>query len=168
LTTPGHDPRWDDEVDLLVIGGGAAGMTAALVGSIEGLRTMPCEKTEMVGGTTATSAGTVWIPGSSQSSRAEISDSVEQAKRYLRAVVGAEAQDRRLAAAGLRTDENGSVPDRQGKSIEGLYVVGNDAASVFRGTYPGPGTMLGPAIVFGWRAAMHAANRTSPAENSIR
>jgi thioredoxin reductase len=56
LTTPGHDPRWDDEVDLLVIGGGATGMTAALVGSIEGLRTMPCEKTELVGGTTATSA----------------------------------------------------------------------------------------------------------------
>jgi succinate dehydrogenase/fumarate reductase flavoprotein subunit len=98
LTTPGHDPRWDDEVDLLVIGGGAAGMTAALVGSIEGLRTMLCEKTEMVGGTTATSAGTVWIPGSSQSRRAGIPDSIEQAKRYLRAVIGTEAQDQRLAA----------------------------------------------------------------------
>jgi succinate dehydrogenase/fumarate reductase flavoprotein subunit len=98
LTTPGHDPRWDDEVDLLVIGGGAAGMTAALVGSIEGLRTMLCEKTEMVGGTTATSAGTVWIPGSSQSSRAGIPDSVEAAKDYLRAVIGTEAQDQRLAA----------------------------------------------------------------------
>ena len=28
--------HWDETVDLLVIGGGAAGMTAALVGSLEG------------------------------------------------------------------------------------------------------------------------------------
>ena len=37
-------PPFDEEVDLLVIGAGAAGMTAALVGSIEGLRTLVCEK----------------------------------------------------------------------------------------------------------------------------
>jgi hypothetical protein len=30
-------------------------------------------------------------------------------------------------------------------------------ASIMKGTYPGPGTTLGPAIVFGYRAAMHAA-----------
>ena len=60
--------RWDLETDLLVIGAGAAGMTAALVGALEGLNTILCEKSDMVGGTTATSAGTVWIPGSRQSS----------------------------------------------------------------------------------------------------
>ncbi len=59
--------RWDAETDLLVIGAGAAGMTAALVGALEGLRVIICEKSDMVGGTTATSAGTVWIPGSRQS-----------------------------------------------------------------------------------------------------
>ena len=56
----------DTETDLLVIGAGAAGMTAALVGALEGLEVILCEKSDMVGGTTATSAGTVWIPGSSQ------------------------------------------------------------------------------------------------------
>jgi succinate dehydrogenase/fumarate reductase flavoprotein subunit len=61
------------------------------------------------------------------------------------------------SSAGLATDENGSVINQDGKPIEGLYAVGTDAASIFRGSYPGPGTMLGPAIVFGWRAAMHAA-----------
>ena len=56
------DRHWDGETDLLVIGAGAAGMTAALVGALEGLRVVLCEKSEVVGDTTATSAGTVWIP----------------------------------------------------------------------------------------------------------
>jgi succinate dehydrogenase/fumarate reductase flavoprotein subunit len=78
----------DEEIDLLVIGAGAAGMTAALVGAIEGLRTIICEKTGMVGGTTSTAAGTVWIPGSHQSAKAGIADSIEDAKAYLNAVIG--------------------------------------------------------------------------------
>ena len=69
--------QWDLQTDLLVIGAGAAGMTAALVGALEGLKTILCEKSDMVGGTTATSAGTVWIPGSRQSKTAGVPDSVE-------------------------------------------------------------------------------------------
>jgi succinate dehydrogenase/fumarate reductase flavoprotein subunit len=88
--------RWDLETDLLVIGAGAAGMTAALVGALEGLKTILCEKSDMVGGTTATSAGTVWIPGSRQSSG--VPDSVEQARTYLAAILGEDADDERLDA----------------------------------------------------------------------
>jgi succinate dehydrogenase/fumarate reductase flavoprotein subunit len=62
-------------------------------------------------------------------------------------------------SAGLSGDADGRVLDRDGQPIPGLYACGNDLASIFRGTYPGPGTTLGPAIVFGWRAAMHAAHR---------
>ena len=54
---------------------------------------------------------------------------------------------------------NGRVLASGGAPLKGLYAVGTDAASIFRGTYPGPGTMIGPAIVFGWRAAMDAAGR---------
>lgn len=90
--------RWDLETDLLVIGAGAAGMTAALVGALEGLKTILCEKSDMVGGTTATSAGTVWIPGSRQSGVAGVPDSIEQARAYLAAILGADADDERLAA----------------------------------------------------------------------
>jgi hypothetical protein len=43
-----------------------------------------------------------------------------------------------------------------GRAIPGLYACGNDMASVMAGSYPGPGTTLGPAIVFAYRAAMHA------------
>jgi succinate dehydrogenase/fumarate reductase flavoprotein subunit len=98
MTARDQTKTWDEEVDLLVIGAGAAGMTAALVGSIEGLRTLVCEKTATVGGTTSTSAGTVWIPGSNQSRKAGIPDPMEDARRYLRAVVGTEGDNERLAA----------------------------------------------------------------------
>jgi succinate dehydrogenase/fumarate reductase flavoprotein subunit len=60
-------------------------------------------------------------------------------------------------SAGLSTDQDARVLNDDGSPIDGLYAAGADAASIFRGTYPGPGTMIGPAIVFGWRAAMHAA-----------
>src|SRR3954464_5207060 len=86
------------ETDLVVIGAGAAGMTAALVGALEGLKVIICEKSGMVGGTTATSAGTVWIPGSRQSEAAGVPDSIEAAKTYLAAILGEDAGDPRLAA----------------------------------------------------------------------
>lgn len=54
---------WDHEVDLLVLGTGAGGMGAAVVGAEEGLSVLVLEKTEWLGGTTAYSAGTCWIPG---------------------------------------------------------------------------------------------------------
>jgi hypothetical protein len=41
-----------------------------------------------------------------------------------------------------------------GKPIKGLYAVGNDAASVMGGNYPGAGITLGPALTFGYVAAM--------------
>ncbi len=90
--------RWDLETDLLVAGAGAAGMTAALVGALEGLQIVLCEKSDMVGGTTATSAGTVWIPGSHQSAAAGVADSLDAAKTYLAALLGSDADDPRLAA----------------------------------------------------------------------
>ena len=90
------------EVDLLIAGGGPAGMTAALVASLEGLDVLLCEKSDQVGGTGATSAGTLWIPGNSQSKAAGFNDSGEQADLYLSALIG-EATNRELRDAYLRT-----------------------------------------------------------------
>jgi succinate dehydrogenase/fumarate reductase flavoprotein subunit len=98
MSLPSDTRRWDVEADLLVIGAGAAGMTAALVGALEGLKTVLCEKSDTVGGTTATSAGTVWIPGSRQSEAAGVPDTIDAAKTYLAAILGADADDDRLAA----------------------------------------------------------------------
>ncbi|MFK4576665.1 FAD-dependent oxidoreductase [Bradyrhizobium ottawaense] len=87
---------WDGETDLLVIGAGAAGMTAALVAALEGLQVILCEKSDMVGGTTATSAGTVWIPGSRQGRLTGKPDTPEGARTYLAAMLGDHATDQRL------------------------------------------------------------------------
>jgi succinate dehydrogenase/fumarate reductase flavoprotein subunit len=59
-------------------------------------------------------------------------------------------------STGLSTDRDARVLGTDGKPILGLYACGNDMASVMAGSYPGPGTTLGPAIVFAYRAAMHA------------
>lgn len=77
-----------DEVDLLVIGAGAGGMTAALVAALEGLSVLLCEKTAQVGGTTSTSGGTTWVPGTHLSEAAGVPDKVEDAETFLRHVVG--------------------------------------------------------------------------------
>src|SRR5476649_2531046 len=98
MSLPSNIGRWGLETDLLVIGAGAAGLTAALVGALEGLKTVLCEKSDVVGGTTATSAGTVWIPGSRQSRAAGMPDSIEAARIYLAAILGEDAKDDRLAA----------------------------------------------------------------------
>jgi succinate dehydrogenase/fumarate reductase flavoprotein subunit len=92
----------DLEVDLLIAGAGPAGMSAALVASLEGLDVLLCEKSDQVGGTGATSAGTLWIPGNSQSRVAGFSDSAAQADRYLNALIG-EGGNRELRNAYLQT-----------------------------------------------------------------
>lgn len=57
---------------------------------------------------------------------------------------------------GLLTDEWGRVIDEDGRPIPGLYAAGNTSASVFGGTYPGPGATLGPACTFAYIAMKHA------------
>lgn len=58
---------------------------------------------------------------------------------------------------GLITDEYSRVTDKEGKPIVGLYAAGNTTASVMGYTYPGPGSTIAPASVFGYLGALHAA-----------
>lgn len=60
-------------------------------------------------------------------------------------------------ARGIETDGDARVLDGSGHAIEGLYACGNDMHSVMGGTYPGPGITLGPALTFGYAAALHIA-----------
>ena len=58
---------------------------------------------------------------------------------------------------GIVTDADGRALRVDGSVIEGLYAAGNCSASVMGRTYPGPGSTIGPAVVFGLRAARHMA-----------
>lgn len=84
--------QWDEDYDVVVVGAGAAGMTAALVAAIEGLRTLLIERSSQIGGTTARSSGSVWIPDNPQQRRFGISEDAAAARAYLDALVGARAE----------------------------------------------------------------------------
>ncbi len=88
----------EEEYDLVVLGAGAGGMTAALVSSMEGLRTLLIERSDQIGGTTARSSGTVWIPNNPEQRRHGVEDDEVAARTYLDALVGKRA-DRTLRDA---------------------------------------------------------------------
>lgn len=61
--------------------------------------------------------------------------------------------------AGLETNAQCQVLSQHGDAIAGLYAVGNDAASVMGGNYPGAGITLGPALTFGYVAGKTLARQ---------
>ena len=70
--------------------------------------------------------------------------------------------------AGLVTDEHTRVLNEDGQPIKGLYAVGNDAASVMGGNYPGAGITLGPALTFGYIAGLQLAKPEVMAEIGLQ
>ncbi len=67
---------------------------------------------------------------------------------------------------GLRADASARALRADGQPIPGLYIAGNDAASFMGGTYPGAGTSIGPALVFGHLAALDIAQQHKTTESS--
>lgn len=65
---------------------------------------------------------------------------------------------------GLKADLNGNVVDAGGQPIAGLYAAGNNSGSPFGNLYPGAGGTIGPAMVFGYVAANHIAERAGKGE----
>ena len=80
--------RMDEEVDFVVVGSGGGSMAAGLVMRSVGKSVVILEKTDLVGGTTATAGGVMWIPNNRFMKEAGVPDSFEAASRYLDAVVG--------------------------------------------------------------------------------
>lgn len=74
--------------DVLVIGSGAAGLSAAIVAKRRGLDVIVLEKAPYMGGTTAFSGGFLWIPNNPYMHALGIPDSVERARTYLRSELG--------------------------------------------------------------------------------
>jgi len=76
------------ECDVLVVGSGCAGLSAAVTAGHHGLNVLVVEKEPRFGGTTARSGGWLWIPGTSLAKAWGIVEDKEQARTYLRHEAG--------------------------------------------------------------------------------
>ena len=87
---------FDHTVDVLVVGSGGGGMTAALAADASGLDTLVVEKSAKFGGSTALSGGGIWVPGApSQRSEGYVPDP-DGVFEYLRQITGGLVSDARL------------------------------------------------------------------------
>lgn len=73
------------DCDVVIVGSGASGLSAALASSAAGARVIVLEKARVLGGTTAMSAAGTWVPANHHMLAAGIADSPEEALTYLRA-----------------------------------------------------------------------------------
>lgn len=74
--------------EVVVVGSGAAGLSAALTAARRGLRVLLVEKADVWGGSTAKSAGMVWVPGNKLIEQVGGHDNIELGRQYLQATVG--------------------------------------------------------------------------------
>src|SRR6201992_1442660 len=77
------DPMESVSCDVLVVGSGAGGLSAAITAQHLGCNVLVIEKQPVFGGTTARSGGWLWVPGNPLAARAQAKDTIEQARTYI-------------------------------------------------------------------------------------
>lgn len=88
---------WPEELDVLVLGSGCAGMTAALVAADGGALVGVVEKHDKLGGTTAAGGGVMWAPNNHLMGQRGFTDSEEAAAEYIRAATKGKLSDEEIA-----------------------------------------------------------------------
>lgn len=89
----------DDRIfDVVIMGSGAGGLTTAVVAAKLGLNVLVLEKTDLFGGTTAISGGGLWIPNNHHMAELGLTDTIDRAEAYLRAITGNFFEEDKVAA----------------------------------------------------------------------
>ncbi len=146
----------DQAFDVVVVGAGGAGMAAALFAAIAGLKPLLVERTHRLGGTTAYSAGSAWIPNTHHAAAVGADDSLEKAALYLRNSIGNESPESmrmaflrngpdavaafeqhsqvRFRARSLHPDYNSDLPGAtlKGRVLEAVPYDGRRLGDLFR------------------------------------
>ena len=115
------------DVDLLVAGTGAAGCGAALAGRMNGPRVAVVEKSDRLGGATASSLGGLWVPENHLAAAAGLPDSLDAARDYMGFLSGGYAQPAMMEAylrhsrSALRDFADAGVPFRLLRNLPDHY-----------------------------------------------
>lgn len=88
--------KFDHTVDVLVVGSGGGGMTAALAADAFGLDALVVEKAAHFGGSTALSGGGIWVPGAPAQRKAGYVPDPDGVVEYLRQITGGLVSEARL------------------------------------------------------------------------
>ena len=160
---------WDRSVDVVVMGSGGAGQTAALRAHDLGLDVLILEKGDTWGGSTAMSAGAVWLPNNRAMKDLGLEDSEDEGVKYMLHLTGGSVPEARIrtfiregnrmvdylaARSHVRFDSLESYPDYVpedpggafgGRSLDPVPFDGNELGEEFRtlhDAYP-------PAMIMG-------------------
>jgi succinate dehydrogenase/fumarate reductase flavoprotein subunit len=145
----------DGHFDLLVIGSGASGLSAAVTAAHHGLKVVLVEKDPVFGGATAWSGGWMWVPGNPLARRAGIHEDPQQPRTYLKNELGDRYDAERIDAfldhcgpmvaffeehTALQFVDGNAIPDVHGK-VPGAATQGHQVAPA-----PYDGRDAGPLI----------------------
>jgi 3-oxosteroid 1-dehydrogenase len=86
------------DFDVIVVGSGAGALLAAIRAADEGFKSLVVEKMPLIGGTSATSGGGIWIPDNHDMPKSGLRDSIEAAFRYVRKSARGLVSDERILA----------------------------------------------------------------------
>lgn len=142
MTVESHTAH-DAHADVIVLGSGAAGLTAAAVAARHGLKVLLLERADFLGGTTAWSGGVIWAPCAKPALDAGVADSREQVLTYLDSlsrgwmdrdlvetfVDGAPRMIDALTAAGIEFEVIPELPDYHAEQPGGLPGGGRSLAT---------------------------------------
>lgn len=132
-----------DTYDVIVVGGGVAGLTAACVAAAEHQSVLLLEQASTVGGTTAISGGMVWIPANHKMAAAGLDDNLDAARRYLRSIVSPMGDDRLEAFLA-----NGPEAVRYGTVLEAKTSLRLRPVKAYPDYYPDlPGATMGGRVL---------------------